>query len=159
MATKVKDRPKAKTAYEADFHRWLMEQAELIRSGRIDLVDSENVAEELEGMARSEFRSLVSALRVLVMHMLKWDLQPERRSASWAGSIREQRYSYIDIIDDNPSLKPRRDEALAKAYRRAVVSAMAETGVREDRFAPQCPYDWDDLLTRPFEADSAPAPK
>lgn len=154
MATKLKDRPKAKpaTAYEADFSAWLYEQAELIRSGRAAEIDAENVAEELEGMARSEFRSLKSALRVLMMHMLKWDHQSDRRSASWASSIWQQRLDFDDILEDNPSLRPRRDEALVKAYRQARREAAKETGLPVKTFPETCPYDWDELLTRPHEA-------
>lgn len=156
MVAKIKDRPKSRTAYEADFSRWLLEQAELIRSGRLSEIDARNVAEELEGMARSEFRSLKSALRVLILHMLKWDFQPERRSASWINTIEEQRNEFADVIDDNPSLKPRREEALAKAYRQARLGAARETGLRPDQFPAACPYSLAEVLNRPFETDSVP---
>lgn len=161
MATKLKGRPKAgtATAYEADFSAWLYEQAALIRSGHTAEMDAENVAEELEGMARSEFSKLVSALRVLLMHMLKWDHQPERRSRSWESSIREQRYRYDDLLEDNPSFRSRREKALERAYRSARNLAADEIDVPREEFPSSCPYDWDDILNRPFEADSAPAPK
>jgi len=152
MTAKVKDRPKAKAAYEADFSAWLLEQATLIRAGRIAEMDAVNVAEELEGMARSEFRSLVSSLRIVILHMLKWDFQPERRSTSWASSINEQRAQFELILEDNPSLKPRLTEALEKAHRLARRSAAQEMG-RELRALPAaCPYDWDALLERPHDA-------
>lgn len=155
MVAKIKDRPMSGTAYEADFSRWLCEQAELIRSGRLSEIDAGNVAEELEGMARSEFRSLKSALRVLILHMLKWDFQPERRSPSWINTIEEQRNEFADVLDENPSLKPRRDEALSKAYRQARLGAARESGLPLDRFPASCPYSLDDVLNRPFDYDSA----
>lgn len=157
MTEKLKDRPKARAGYEEDFSAWLYEQADMIRAGRFADVDSENVAEELEGMARSEFRSLVSALRILMLHMLKWDFQAERRSSSWVESIRNQRHDYDDVLTDDPSLKPRREEALVKAYRRARLDAATETGLALDQFPPSCPYDWDQILTRSFKVDSASA--
>ena len=155
MAT-VRERSRAAVAYDADFYTWLNEQAQLLRSGRLDELDVGNIAEELEGMARSEFRSLVSSLRVLVMHMLKWDQQPEHRTLSWVYSIREHRDRYAEILEENPGLKPRRDEALAKAYKLARNWAAHETRLPEEEFPKTCPYDWDDLLNRPFETDSAP---
>lgn len=149
MTAKVKDRPKAGTAYEADFSAWLLEQAELIRAGRSLEIDADNIAEELEGMARSEFRALVSALKVILLHMLKWDHQPERRSASWVSSINEQRDQYELILEDNPSFRRHLSEALERAYRQARCGAAQETGMPLDTFPAACPYDLDVLLDRP----------
>ncbi len=74
--------------YERDFYSWLMEQARLVREGRCDALDRENLAEEIESLGREQFNKLESALRVLLTHILKWDHQPARRSRSWALSIR-----------------------------------------------------------------------
>src|SRR5215210_3468992 len=76
------------TAYEQDFYTWSLEQARLVRDGRWDVVDRENVAEEIESLGREQFAKPESALRVLLTHMLKWDRQPERRSRSWILSIK-----------------------------------------------------------------------
>lgn len=157
MTAKVKDRPKAKPPYEADFSAWLLEQAELIRSGRAADMDAGNIAEELEGMARSEFRSLVSALRIIVLHMLKWDHQPDRRSASWVSSINEQRGQFELILDDNPSFRSRLPQALEKAHRLARQSAAQETGLPSADFAATCPYDWDAVLARPHDVSDMAA--
>ena len=70
--------------YDRDFYSWLMEQARLLREGRWDAVDRENVAEEIESLGREQFNKLASALRVLLLHILKWDHQPRKRSRSWA---------------------------------------------------------------------------
>lgn len=156
MTAKVKDRPTAATAYDADFHAWLLHQAAMLRAGQLTDLDAENIAEELEGMARTEFRSLVAALKVLVMHMLKWDQQSEFRTRSWVHSIREQRERYAALLEDNPSLKPRRDEALVKAYRLARNAAAYETQLDDSDFPRTCPYDWDNILSRPFDYDSVP---
>ncbi len=143
-----------RTRYEDDTYAWALEQATLLRSGRLDAVDAEHVAEELESLGRGEFAKLRSCLRVLVMHMLKWDQQPEHRTPSWFFSIREQRRRYHDILADNPSLRPRRDEALRRCYPDAVDWASDETHLAPDEFPRSCPYTWDDLLDRPFDLDS-----
>ena len=57
-------------------------------------------------MGRAEKRELVSRLSVLLLHLLKWRYQPEKRSPSWEASIRVQRNRLADDLDDNPSLKP-----------------------------------------------------
>ena len=57
-------------------------------------------------MGREQFNKLVSALRVAMLHMLKWDHQPGRRSRSWMLSIKQARFDITDVLDDNPGLKP-----------------------------------------------------
>jgi len=62
--------------YETDFHGWAMEQADLLRTGRLAEADLANIAEEIESMGRSEKRELVNRLAVLLAHLLKWQFQP-----------------------------------------------------------------------------------
>jgi Domain of unknown function DUF29 len=143
------DRP-AGAEYERDFYSWTFEQARLVREGRWEGVDRENVAEEIESLGREQFAKLSSAIRVLLLHMLKWDHQPERRGRSWALSIRTQRLDLEDVLDGNPGLRPRIGEAIARAYRKARVEAVQETGLDEVTFPEQCPYSWDDIVGRDF---------
>jgi hypothetical protein len=137
-------------AYEHDFYSWLMEQARHIREGRFAALDRDNLAEEIESLGREQFNKLVSALRVLMLHMLKWDHQPALRSRSWVLSIEEQRLEIADVLADNPGLKPRIGEAIARAYRRARIEAAKETGLDEKEFATTCPYAFDDMTSRDF---------
>ena len=136
--------------YERDFYSWLMEQARHIRDGRFDALDRDNLAEEIESLGREQFNKLVSALRVAMMHMLKWDHQPAARSRSWGLSIQEQRLEIADVLADNPGLKPRLGEAMARAYRRARLEAARETGLDEAEFPSTCPYSFDDITARSF---------
>ena len=82
--------------------------------------------------------------------MLKWDHQPQLRSRSWSLSIKAQRVELDDVIGDNPGLKPRTGEAIARGYRKARIEAARETEFDEDQFPQQCPYSWDDLVLREF---------
>jgi hypothetical protein len=137
-------------AYERDFYSWLMQQARFVREGRWDALDRENLAEEIESLGREQFNKLESALRVLLMHMLKWDHQANRRTRSWVLSISTQRLELDDVISDNPGLKPRISEAIGRAYRKARLEAAQETGLDEDHFPEPCPYSWDEILSRQF---------
>jgi hypothetical protein len=134
--------------YERDFYSWLMEQARFVREGRWDAIDRANLAEEIESLGREQFNKLESALRVLLIHLLKWDFQPEKRTRSWALSVKEQRLRLEHVLDDNPELKSRFDEALARAYQLACVKAADETGLPEATFPEQCPYAEMDITTR-----------
>jgi hypothetical protein len=77
--------------YWGDFYSWLMEQAAHVRAGRWEALDRENLAEEIESLGREQFNKLETAPRVLMMHMLKWDHQPNLRSRSWVLSIEASR--------------------------------------------------------------------
>jgi Domain of unknown function DUF29 len=142
-----------RTDYNRDFYSWLMEQAGHVRAGRWDALDRENLAEEIESLGREQFNKLESALRVLLLHILKWDHQPEHRSRSWRLSIRQQRIELDDILADNPGLKGRIAEAVGRAYRKARLEAAKETGLDEDRFPETCAYSWNDITERDFAAE------
>ena len=144
------DRP-VRTEHERDFYSWTQEQARLVRAGRWSEVDRDNIAEEIESLGRGEFNKLESALRVLMLHMLKWDHQPEMRSRSWVLSIEAQRLEFDEILSDNPGLKPRIGEAMTRAYRRARIEAARETGLEKAAFSEANPYSYDDLVSRKFE--------
>jgi len=136
--------------YERDFYSWLIEQARHLREGRFEALDRENLAEEIEALGREQFNKLVSALRVLTAHMLKWDHQPSLRSRSWVLSIEEQRLEIADVLSDNPGLRPRIAEAITRAYRRARIEAAKETGLDEADFPATCPYSFEDIMSRVF---------
>jgi hypothetical protein len=143
------DRP-TRTDYDADFYSWSLEQARLLRESQWAQVDRENVAEEIESLGREQFNKLESAFRVLLLHMLKWDHQSARRSRSWIISIKQQRLDVEDILGDNPGLRPRTAEAIARAYRKARLEAAKETELDESNFPDTCGYGFDDIMAREF---------
>src|SRR5271165_4702977 len=136
--------------YDSDFFAWSREQAELLRLGRLAEADIEHIAEEIESMGRTEKRELISRLSVLLLHLLKWRYQPDKRSPSWEASIRVQRNRLADHLDDNPSLKPLLPQALAAAYRDAALEAVAETGLPEATFPSACPWTVEQVLDGGF---------
>ena len=137
--------------YEHDFYSWSLEQARLIRESRWDGIDRENVAEEIASLGREQFNKLESALRILILHILKWDYQPAMRSRSWVLSIETQRLEIEDVLGDNPGLKPRVPEAIRRAYRKARLEAARETGLEKDAFPPVCPHEFADLTEHAFK--------
>jgi hypothetical protein len=140
----------AGASYDRDFYTWSLEQARLVREGRWNAVDRDNVAEEIESLGREQFNKLASTLRVLMLHMLKWDHQPQLRSRSWVLSIETQRLELADIIADNPGLRPRIPEAIARGYRKARLEAARETELDKNEFPTTCPFAWDDIVSRTF---------
>jgi Domain of unknown function DUF29 len=70
----------------SDYYSWLLRQAAALRSRRHDLLDWDKLAEELESMAVSEERELLSQLKRLFVHLLK--LQYQRVNEAVVGKIR-----------------------------------------------------------------------
>jgi hypothetical protein len=101
-------------------------------------------------MGKTEKRELVNRLAVLLAHLLKWRFQPDLRGNSWRLTIEEQRYKVADHIDDNPSLKAMRDEAIATAYRYARVEAERETGLARNVFPAVCPWTYGEIMDEAF---------
>jgi hypothetical protein len=139
--------------YEDDLYTWVIEQVELLRAGRLNEIDAENIAEELSDVGSEQYDKLESSLRVLLMHMLKWDHQFEKRTPSWVWSIKEHRRRIERVLKKNPGLKPRIAEAVAEGYDDAIGWASLETGVHESEMPRECPYTWDEIVGRPFELD------
>jgi hypothetical protein len=134
------------STYEQDFHQWTRDQAEHLRSGRLSALDVEHLAEELDSMGARERRELTNRLKVLIAHLLKWHCQPQLRSRSWDATIREQRLSLQDLLDDNPSLRPVLEDQLRRAYRLARLLAIKETNLEESTFPAGCPYSAAEVL-------------
>lgn len=128
------------TAYEQDVIAWANEQSRLLRDGQFDRLDIEHLAEEIEDVGKSEQRELASRMAVLLMHLLKWRFQPERRGRSWEATIRIQRQSLVRRLQRTPSLKHILDNAdwWEDVWADALAKAIDETGLTD--FPPQCPW-------------------
>ena len=138
------------TPHDDDFYSWSLEQAELMRLRRFEDVDWVNVIEEIADLGRSEYRALVSALEQLAWHLLKWQYQPEKRSESWRDSIDKQRLQLERLLDENPGLKARLEEAIASGYKYGRKGAAKETRLPLTAFPTQCPYTWEELSADDF---------
>ena len=137
-----------KTLYDTDFAEWSARTAELLRAGRYDELDIENVAEEIESLGKAERKSVRAQLQRLMMHKLKQQIQPERDGNSWRASIAEARRALLDDIEDSPSLLRHLEDNLQKLYQRAIEDAMRETGIEHAAVPDECPWALDALLER-----------
>jgi Domain of unknown function DUF29 len=144
----IADLRRAPPGYEADYAAWLEHQVGLLKADRWSEVDKDKLIDEVESLGRSEFRSFVSAIEVVLIHMLKWDFQPQRRTASWIASIVEHRRRIESELEDSPSYSARRDEAVRRAYRTAPIAAARETRLPISTFPADCPYSWSEIVDR-----------
>jgi Domain of unknown function DUF29 len=126
--------------YDADLLAWLEQQAGYLRAGQLDRLDVAHLIEELEAMGGSQRRDLKSRLEILLMHMLKRDAQPRRRSRSWQSTIVEQRARIADLLEQSPSLRNGMEEVARQAFAVAVKRAAIETGLKRSAFPAASPY-------------------
>ena len=136
--------------YERDFYAWANEQAALLRAGRLGEADIAHIAEEIESMGKTEKRELVSRLTVLLLHLLKWQYQPDRRGVSWDTSIKVQRNDLEDHLGDNPSLESALPAAIARAYQNAVLLAEGETKLSGSVFPGSCLWTFEQLMDQDY---------
>jgi Domain of unknown function DUF29 len=139
-----------KRLYDIDFVRWIETTAEKLRIQDYDSVDWENLIEEIEDMSKRERKALKSNLVVALLHLLKWQYQPECRTGSWRGSIREHRRRINDDLKDSPSLAPYLQEIFAECYGYAREQASDETGLLLETFPLDCPYTTKQALESKF---------
>jgi predicted DNA-binding ribbon-helix-helix protein len=141
------------TLYETDFNLWLNQTITQLKQGNLNQLDLENLVAEIEAMGRSEKRELISRLRVLVMHLLKWRYQPEKRSTSWIKTINEQRFKVNQLLKDSPSLKPYLSNNFDDCYQVARQDAAQETKLTVKQFPLDCPFSQEAILTPNFLPD------
>ena len=138
------------TPYEQDYAQWCAEQSALLRAGTLDALDRENLAEEIESLGRSDKREIASRLGTLLLHLLKWQYQSEKRKAGWLLTIREQRHRIAGLVSESPSLKAYPGQELVREYRFARMKAADETGLPETTFPAECPYRIEEVVDGDF---------
>ncbi|CAK0773029.1 DUF29 domain-containing protein [Gammaproteobacteria bacterium] len=136
--------------HDTDFFTWTQEQSALLRQGRVMDIDVKNLIDELESMGASERRELTNRLAVLLAHLLKWRYQPERRGNGWKATVKEQRQKVTRVLRQNPGLKSSLEESLEDAYSDAIQIAVRETGMDENVFPMDNPWNIEHVLDNEF---------
>lgn len=144
MVTKTADA--LSDLYLADETAWLDSMAERIRAGRLDELDYAHLAEYLEDMAIRDRREVNSRLKVLILHLLKWDYQPDMRTSSWQASIMNQQDELEGLLESG-TLRNHALASLATVYPKAVNLASAETTLPPSTFPAECPWTLDQLMS------------
>lgn len=138
--------------YDRDFYQWAISTAKALKSGHFDQVEIDYLADEVESMAKRDYRELISRLTVLLAHLLKWHFQPLQRCASWTGTIREQRVQIELLLNDSPSLKPKLVKLLedSKIYTGALKIVLNETGLQMSELPKSLPYALEQILDEDY---------
>ena len=117
--------------YDQDFVLWSEQQAHLMKNKQFHQLDLENLIEEIEDMGKSIQRSFKSQLVRLMMHIIKWQIQPFHRSKSWVNTINDSRNQIELIQDDVPSLNANHIQSVwEKSFEIATRQAEKETRLK-----------------------------
>ena len=130
---------RSQTLYDNDFFTWTKEVAGSLRSGSVDPADIERIAKEIEDMGNRDRRELISRTRVLLTHLIKGDIPPERQCNSWRATILEQRIQIRGLIEDSPSLQREANAKLLRIWIEAQLLALEETQVQFVMEPKECP--------------------
>ena len=151
---------KLRPTADSDFAAWIYDQVAALKEGRFSDLDIDDLSDEVESLAKRDFKKLRSYIRVVLTHMLKWDFQPERRDVSWRNSINASRERIWGELASSPSFRPRIPQAIEQAFPLARLNAWDETGVfKLEREPETCPYSWDEIMFRPHELDPDRVPQ
>ena len=128
---------------------------EALQAGRVTEA-STGIQELIDALSKSERRALKSQLVRLMLHIIKWRTQPERRSPSWATSIADARDEIADIREETPSLNERVIRDLwGKAFVMAKRNAEAEMG----RGAEIGQLTWEEVFDLDYRLEPATGPQ
>ena len=143
--------------FDCDETAWLERMSRLVAQGRYAEMDHANLSEYLSDMAKRDRREVAGRLATFLMHLLKWEYQPDHRSGSWRGSILEQRSELLDLLESG-TLYKHASSVLARAYAVARRRAAAETGLPLGTFPIECRWDLESLLTDDGDTEPVSVP-
>ncbi len=84
---------------------------------------------------------------MLLLRLLKYQFQPERRGKSWLLAISYQRTAIERFLEQSPSLRTLLDDdSMTKVYREAVRDAVIETDFEQHLFPVACLYRLEEIL-------------
>ena len=139
--------------YSTDMTSWIQQTIHLLRAERWNEIDVVHLIEEVEDLGKSERRGITSQLTRLLLHLLKWQYQPQRRSDSWLDSITDARTQIELAIEDSPSLKYHPATQLSDCYDRARRQAAQQTNLDISIFPIACQYDLELVLAENWLPD------
>ena len=106
-------------------------------------------------MTRSDKRALKSHLVRLMVHVIKWYTQPEKRSISWRATINSARADIRDIQEDTPSLNR---AAIERMWDRCVEAARRDAEAEMNQEPALATITWAQAFEDMYELESQQKP-
>jgi hypothetical protein len=124
---------------------------EALRAGNVQNA-TQGVEELIDALSRSDRRALESHLVRLMQHIIKWSVQPDKRSRSWQSTIANARESIAEIQEDTPSLT---DDVIRRLWEPALRKARREAEGDMDRTIPPLALTWETVFTQDYSLDES----
>jgi len=150
MNIKINREKNLQISYDRDFMLWIETTVQLLKEQKFAELDLENLIEEIEDMGKSNKSALRSNVIVVLLHLLKWKYQPEKRTNSWKFSLREHRRRLEEDFEDSPSLQNYYREIFPKCYGNARKLAADETGLVLEIFPVESPFTPEEVSDAEF---------
>jgi hypothetical protein len=146
-----------KPRYQEDFPLWAERQAALLRGGRFNELDLDNLTEEVEDLSRRERETVEMHVETIMEHLVKLTLSPaERPRRGWLVTVDKQRARLARKL--TPTLRTHLESELPALYaglRRPVSRQLDQNGARPNAVPAVCPYTLDQLLEPDWYPDNA----
>ena len=113
------------------------------------------IEELIQALFRSEKRALKSQLIRLMLHIIKWQSQPERRSLSWIASIKDAREEIVDIQEETPSLN---NNVIEELWEKAFIIAKRDAQAEMHKKSSLTALSWQEVFEDDYDLydDNAP---
>jgi hypothetical protein len=139
--------------YDQDFNLWLETMANFLKENKLEELDFENLAEEIQSIKHTQKTILRENLGIILIHLLKWKYQPKIWSNSWKTMIDQSRKKIYECLLQSPSLQQYFHDVLNEYYKHARKMTAIETGASLDTFPETNPFAEDEILDRTFLPD------
>lgn len=108
--------------------------------------------ELIDALSGADQRALEHHLIRLMQHIIKWKVQPERRSRSWVAIIHTAREAIRELQEDTPSLT---DDRIRHRWDTCLRKAQWKAEGDIDREIPQMGLSWEEVFEAAYtlEAD------
>ncbi|MCL6607577.1 MAG: DUF29 domain-containing protein [Geminicoccaceae bacterium] len=140
-------------SYEEDFYAWALDQAERLRAQAAlrpnEPLDWENLAEEIEGLARSDWRACASLLEQILAHLSKLAFSTAQEPrAHWRKEVMTLRLDLEDLLTPalRRALEADLDRRWARAVRRLEIASRDVEPALAARLPASCPWSFEQVV-------------
>lgn len=155
---KTLNKEELRELYDKDYPLWAEINLELLREKLYDLVDWDNLLEEIDDMAKTDLKTCISHLAIILEHLYKLDnfkdlAGGETAGKSWIRSIKNSRVEIEVLFEYYPSLKSKLPLEMDKAWLKA--RKKLEIWLEDNNLDPRmynipqnCPYSFEEVMNR-----------
>lgn len=127
-----------------DLEKFLNTYSESLKNGIVTEACVGDFFDLVLEMGVSEKRAIISQLRRLYTHMLKYLYQPDHQTRSWINTIRDSHNELKDYSTVSKNIwRSITDDDIIRCYNNAIISASNETGIDKRKFSKEMGVDFE----------------